>query len=159
MLRLFEVLNLKPFKATIKSFLLDLDYRHAQFWGPLKFAPYNMMYWYFYTALGRKAFEKFLSTSGNLLVVIDPPYGALVDPIAHNLKQIGSQFKLVHSENHGENEVKIMWIFPYFVESRLQQAMPELKLCNYQIAYENHPNFNGKSDLQERQFACLPISP
>lgn len=141
--RLFEVLNLKPFKTTIKSFLLDLDYRHAQFWSPLKFAPYNMMSGYFYTALGQKALEKFVSTSSNLLIVIDPPYGALVDPIAHNLKRICSQSKL-SEKSLVENDVKIMWIFPYFMESRLQQAMPGLKLCDYQLTYENHPKFSGK---------------
>uniref|UniRef100_A0A8C2GBJ9 Zinc finger, CCHC domain containing 4 n=1 Tax=Cyprinus carpio TaxID=7962 RepID=A0A8C2GBJ9_CYPCA len=65
---------------TMKSLLLDIDYRHCQFYGQDEFSRYNI-----YTVVQEAVmfFQGFLSEEGGAKVVMvtDPPFGGLVKPL------------------------------------------------------------------------------
>nr|CAB3267889.1 zinc finger CCHC domain-containing protein 4 [Phallusia mammillata] len=140
---MIQVANLK--NGPMKSLLMDIDDRYISFWPSDKFARFNMFNHYLFTQSGEKIFNKFVSDASQnqnqLAVVLDPPFGGLVDCIAESLKWIKEQ----HSSNskHQTSKLLILWLFPYFMEPRIVDSLPDLHMLDYCVDYDNHKKFKN----------------
>lgn len=67
-----------------------------------------------------------------MCIVIDPPFGGRVEPIAHTLKEISATYKKLCDKPEDFN-VPIIWAFPYFSEPYIMNLMPEIKMHDYQV--------------------------
>ncbi|XP_030758764.1 rRNA N6-adenosine-methyltransferase ZCCHC4 [Sitophilus oryzae] len=124
------------------SILLDIDKRYHTFFGPLEFCWYNSFNNYFFFKEGQQVFNDFVrNTNGdNTVLVTDPPFGGRIEPLAETFKSIKQQYRQVNNE--GRN-LPIFWIFPYFMEPQLQNFLPDLKMLDYKVEYDNHPLFQN----------------
>ena len=80
-----------------------------QFYSKKKYCRYNMFNHHFFRGAKSEAvYREFLtdsaedSTSGGLLVIMDPPFGGLVDVLAHTMKCINNDWK---QANPGLNKI------------------------------------------------------
>ncbi|KAL1425059.1 hypothetical protein MTO96_019514 [Rhipicephalus appendiculatus] len=78
-----------------------------------------------------------LLTGHRCAVVVDPPFGGLVDAVARTLEHLAEQAATL------DCELKVFWFFPYFNEKRIITALPRLRMCDYAVDYENHADFTS----------------
>ena len=69
----------------IKRFLLDIDERFCQFYAKSLFARYNLFNQHFFDDDHKTGYSTFLREANKLCVIIDPPYGGLIQLIAHTI--------------------------------------------------------------------------
>ncbi|XP_049873750.1 rRNA N6-adenosine-methyltransferase ZCCHC4 [Pectinophora gossypiella] len=147
------------------SILLDYDTRHHQFNPPNKFLWYNMFNDYLFNGNNdEKVLKKFFKSSkeGGICVVMDPPFGGRVEPLIQTLRDLSSIYRKTFDKP--ENEIiPVIWAFPYFSEPYIKNLMPEIKMHDYQVEYENHKKFqNGKKGRKNgspvRFFTNLPLA-
>jgi hypothetical protein len=125
---IFESLTVStPHLAT---YLLDLDDRLTQFYSSAHFTQYNMFNNHFFDS--KEPFDTFMKKSKNLLVCIDPPYGGIV-------KLIGNTVNLLKGQGV---KVSLFLFYPYFNEVWINRWLPEFKMLDYKVSYENHKNFS-----------------
>ncbi|XP_036186346.1 rRNA N6-adenosine-methyltransferase ZCCHC4 isoform X4 [Myotis myotis] len=136
--RLHELIRLKASgdkKPNIKSLLLDIDFRYSQFYMEDSFCHYNMFNHHFFD--GEAALEvcrTFLQEDKGegVIMVTDPPFGGLVEPLAVTFKKLIAMWKKGQSQDNNHKELPIFWIFPYFFESRICQFFPSFQMLDYQ---------------------------
>ncbi|KAM7158372.1 rRNA N(6)-adenosine-methyltransferase ZCCHC4 isoform 2-T2 [Molossus nigricans] len=136
--RLHELIRLKASddnKSNIKSLLLDIDFRYSQFYMEDSFCHYNMFNHHFFD--GEAALEvcrTFLQEDQGegVIMVTDPPFGGLVEPLAVTFKKLIAMWKKGQSQDNNHKELPIFWIFPYFFESRICQFFPSFRMLDYQ---------------------------
>ncbi|NP_001087167.1 rRNA N6-adenosine-methyltransferase ZCCHC4 [Xenopus laevis] len=163
--RLHELIKLRACKGTtppIKSLLLDIDFRYSQFYSEEEFSHYNMFNHHFFGGEAAKLVcQKFLQEEdGNgALLVTDPPFGGLVEPLAFSFKRLREMWKDSNPEN--ANNLPIFWMFPYFFESRILQCFPDFAMLDYQVDYDNHALYKhgktGRKQSPVRIFTDLPL--
>ncbi|KAL2780073.1 rRNA N6-adenosine-methyltransferase ZCCHC4 isoform 2 [Daubentonia madagascariensis] len=122
-------------KSNIKSLLLDIDFRYSQFYMEDSFCHYNMFNHHFFD--GKAALEvcrTFLQEDEGegVIMVADPPFGGLVEPLAVTFKKLIAMWKEGQSQDDSHKELPIFWIFPYFFESRICQFFPSFCMLDYQ---------------------------
>ena len=139
--RLFEVLRRD---SSIKVVLLDIDTRLANFFKPgHEWLWYNMFNHHFFNEKHEKRFENFVKlATENLLVITDPPFGGRTELLAETWKKISQNWKNIHEKSE---DPTLMWIFPYFMETKIQQELSDLKMSDFQVEYSNHVDFSGQS--------------
>uniref|UniRef100_A0A8C1Y679 rRNA N(6)-adenosine-methyltransferase ZCCHC4 n=1 Tax=Cyprinus carpio TaxID=7962 RepID=A0A8C1Y679_CYPCA len=97
--KVIKLRNMEGKSPTMKSLLLDIDYRHCQFYGQDEFSRYNI-----YTVVQEAVmfFQGFLSEEGGAKVVMvtDPPFGGLVKPLANSFSQIPKDIILPEDEGY-----------------------------------------------------------
>ncbi|XP_048448482.1 rRNA N6-adenosine-methyltransferase ZCCHC4, partial [Rhincodon typus] len=86
---------------------------------------------------GKPAFETFRTflcqnKGESVVMVTDPPFGGLVEALAHSFKKIVGEWKTSRNKIEDE-ELPIFWIFPYFFEPRIRQYFPTLNMLDYQV--------------------------
>ncbi|XP_013373515.1 PREDICTED: zinc finger CCHC domain-containing protein 4 isoform X2 [Chinchilla lanigera] len=155
--RLHELIGLTASgdkKSTLKSLLLDIDFRYSQFYMEDSFCHYNMFNHHFFD--GKPALEvcrAFLQEDKGegVIMVTDPPFGGLVEPLAVT-------FKKLIDDSH--QEMPIFWIFPYFFEARICQFFPSFCMLDYQVDYDNHALYKhgktGRKQSPVRIFTNIP---
>ncbi|EAW92838.1 hCG19611, isoform CRA_b [Homo sapiens] len=97
--RLHELIKLTASgdkKSNIKSLLLDIDFRYSQFYMEDSFCHYNMFNHHFFD--GKTALEvcrAFLQEDKGegIIMVTDPPFGGLVEPLAITFKKLIAMWK------------------------------------------------------------------
>lgn len=114
------------------SLLLDIDHRYRQFYPPTQYLCFNMFNCFFYDNDGLEHFQTFLSSSSNIAVVVDPPFGGLVRVLAQGLRKI---YQLA------EKELTTVLVFPYYMEDHVLAALPSFRMSDYQVTYRNHKSF------------------
>ena len=125
-------------KSSPKAMLLDLDDRFLQFYPPTSYQHYNLSSNYFFEEEeGPKYLKLFLKKCTKLLIVCDPPFGALARVIANNIATLKAQVQ----EMAPEAEILTYWIFPYFLTKHMAEVAPDLKMCHFIVEYDNHPVF------------------
>ncbi|XP_006899340.1 PREDICTED: zinc finger CCHC domain-containing protein 4 [Elephantulus edwardii] len=166
--RLHELIRLKASddtKSHIKSLLLDIDFRYSQFYIEDSFCHYNMFNHHFFD--GKAALEEcraFLQEDkgDGVIMVTDPPFGGLVEPLAVTFKKLIALWKEGQNQGDSCRELPIFWIFPYFFESRICQFFPNFCMLDYQVDYENHAQYkHGKTGRRQspvRIFTNIPPS-
>nr|XP_055032605.1 rRNA N6-adenosine-methyltransferase ZCCHC4 isoform X2 [Misgurnus anguillicaudatus]XP_055032606.1 rRNA N6-adenosine-methyltransferase ZCCHC4 isoform X2 [Misgurnus anguillicaudatus]XP_055032607.1 rRNA N6-adenosine-methyltransferase ZCCHC4 isoform X2 [Misgurnus anguillicaudatus] len=153
--RLHELIKLRNMEAkshTMKSLLLDIDYRYCQFYGQDEFCHYNMFNHHFFNKEAVTFYEEFLSEEGGdkVVMVTDPPFGGLVKPLANSFIRISMTWKKSQNKESSAGELPMIWIFPYFFESRILECFPSFSMLDYQVDYDNHPLYkHGKTGRKQ----------
>ncbi|XP_066586535.1 rRNA N6-adenosine-methyltransferase ZCCHC4 [Prorops nasuta] len=148
--RIHEYIN-QNYESKISSLLLDFDSRFHNFFGPLQYCWYNLFNHHFFFNEAKNVFKDFVTQNGgkDLILICDPPFGGRVEAMSQTIKAIQDLHK---KWNHIEDTdtLKIIFIFPYFMESIIQQksnpplingGLRELKMADYKVDYDNHPLF------------------
>lgn len=123
------------------SLLFDIDHRYRQFYPPTQYLRFNMFNCFFYDNDGLEHFQTFLSSSSNVAVVVDPPFGGLVRVLARGLRKI---YQLAGKE------LPTLLVFPYFMEEHVSAALPSLRMSDYQVTYRNHKSFGETTRKKSR---------
>uniref|UniRef100_A0A8C6SXP7 Zinc finger, CCHC domain containing 4 n=1 Tax=Neogobius melanostomus TaxID=47308 RepID=A0A8C6SXP7_9GOBI len=144
------VKNLEKNDEPMKSLLLDIDFRYAQFYSQGEFCHYNMFNHHFFGGeAAKKVLQSFLSESDGdkVVMVADPPFGGLVKPLANSFSLISHVWAAQHNS---VGEMPMMWIFPYFFEPRILECLPSFRMLDYQVDYDNHPLYkHGKTGRKQ----------
>ncbi|NP_001388357.1 rRNA N6-adenosine-methyltransferase ZCCHC4 [Rattus norvegicus] len=150
-------------KPDMRSLLLDIDFRYSQFYLEESFCRYNMFNHHFFD--GKAALEvckAFLQEEEGkgVIMVTDPPFGGLVEPLAVTFKKLIAMWKEGQSQDDSHKELPIFWIFPYFFESRICQFFPSFCMLDYQVDYDNHALYKhgktGRKQSPVRIFTNIP---
>ena len=156
--RLHEYIQNENFK--IQSILLDIDYRYKQFYPNYQFFHYNMFNNHFFDGqTAHNQFVKFISTNEKFVVLIDPPFGGLIQPLAYSIKEITSIWKKHH--NSTNELVPLMLFYPYFNEHHIMTHLPTVNMSDYIVNYENHNKFaqnTRKYGSPIRLFTNIPLA-
>nr|KAF6432772.1 zinc finger CCHC-type containing 4 [Rousettus aegyptiacus] len=95
-----------------------------------------------------------------VIMVTDPPFGGLVEPLAVTFKKLIAMWKEGQSQDNNQKELPIFWIFPYFFESRICQFFPSFCMLDYQVDYDNHALYKhgktGRKQSPVRIFTNIP---
>ncbi|KAJ8382192.1 hypothetical protein SKAU_G00029700 [Synaphobranchus kaupii] len=150
---LIKIRNQETGREVLTSLLLDIDFRYAQFYSEEEFCHYNMFNHHFFNRERAEAvFNAFLHEEGHekVVLVTDPPFGGLVKPLAHSFSQVSDTWKTLQSPGSGSQEMPMVWIFPYFFESRILECFPSFSMLDYQVDYDNHPLYkHGKTGRKQ----------
>lgn len=114
------------------SFLLDIDPRFAQFYGPKEFARFNCFNGFYFDPTGPA--REFISSCD--AIIVDPPFGGVIEALGLTIRRL--------RESSTSVKVTTIVFLPYFLESRLIAALPDLHMSDYRANYENHNVFNSK---------------
>ncbi|XP_060521921.1 rRNA N6-adenosine-methyltransferase ZCCHC4 [Cylas formicarius] len=138
--RIHERIGSEP--SLMKSILLDFDSRFHNFFGPSQFCWYNFFNHHFFFKNSKSVFGEFLrSTGGNKTVLItDPPFGGRVEPLAFTVKKINRQYKKLTGAT---SDLPVFWVFPYFMEPQIINSLPNYRMLDYKVEYDNHPLFQN----------------
>ncbi|XP_011604778.2 rRNA N(6)-adenosine-methyltransferase ZCCHC4 [Takifugu rubripes] len=146
---LIKLRNLEHPSDPIRSLLLDMDFRYAQFYSQEEFSHYNMFNHHFFDGQAPRALlQTFLTESGGgkAVMVADPPFGGLVKPLANSFSLISRMWRKAQNSDNGIPDMPMIWIFPYFFEPRILECLPCLTMLDYQVDYDNHPLYkHGKT--------------
>ncbi|XP_032129454.1 rRNA N6-adenosine-methyltransferase ZCCHC4 isoform X2 [Sapajus apella] len=139
--------------------------RYSQFYTEDSFCHYNMFNHHFFD--GKTALEvcrAFLQEDKGegVIMVTDPPFGGLVEPLAITFKKLIAMWKEGQSQDDSDKELPIFWIFPYFFESRICQFFPSFRMLDYQVDYDNHALYKhgktGRKQSPVRIFTNIPLN-
>lgn len=153
--------------SKFKSYLLDIDFRFQNFYTKQSFARFNMFNGHFFSSC-RDSFSDFLSSCDATCppaILIDPPFGGLVQPLVAVLKQISTMWAhankvdltLLHDSKHLlKNEesasdplLPVIWAFPYFLETAVKKELPHFQMLDYKVSYKNHALFQSGLDKKD----------
>jgi hypothetical protein len=136
-----SVFELLP--SHLNCLLLDLDPRFQAFYSPEKFLWYNFFNGHvFHGDKPKTVLQNFLISSEKLLIILDPPFGAKTDLIAHSLNRIKAQVENLSFSA----KVSTVWVFPYFMERQMAASCPALAMADYRVTYSNHKEFGGDGE-------------
>lgn len=154
-------------KMAKKILLMDIDERFIQFYSKKLFCRFNMFNFYFYNDDEAKiAYKLFLSSaydndkSGKkILILLDPPFNAMVQQIMYSINRITRDFFL--NQLNDSNKIKSLDIFsdsmylptimtfPKFMCPRIKSFCEEAEILNIPVTYNNHPKFsNNRSPIR-----------
>lgn len=165
---------LENYEDTISSLLLDFDGRFHNFFGPLNYCWYNLLNNHFFNESAIHVFKDFLmqNKGKHTYLICDPPFGSRVEPISWTIKKISEFHKKWNNIENETDCLKIMFIFPYFMESIMKQksnppgisgGLKDLSMTDYKVAYDNHPLFLNDSNGTKlpspiRIFTNIPLN-
>lgn len=140
---IFELIRNKEFN----SLLLDFDYRYYWFYSSKEFCWFNMFNYHFF---GNEESSKMLLLKNlqfsNIIAVIDPPFGARIEPLAKTVETFQSLTA---------SRIQIILILPYFMEPQVLSSFPDFKMLDYPIDYLNHNKFKNKQ--HNSSVKCSPV--
>ncbi|KAG7461949.1 hypothetical protein MATL_G00196600 [Megalops atlanticus] len=126
---------------------------YSQFYSEDEFCHYNMFNHHFFNGEPAEAvYKAFLRQDDGekVVMVTDPPFGGLVKPLAHSFSRISDTWKSLQTPENSGQEMPMVWIFPYFFESRILECFPSFSMMDYQVDYDNHPLYkHGKTGRKQ----------
>jgi len=153
-----------PANLSSQSMLLDLDPRFLSFYTSKRFLWFNFFNGHFFHGEESSTiFRDFLISCDNLLVILDPPFGAKTELISHSLSRVTDQLEMLSISA----TVSTIWVFPYFMERQVKQYQPNLLMSDYRVTYSGHVQFGDKEDQVAgarklgspvRLFTSIPLS-
>ena len=151
--------KLKKRTKSVESILLDIDLRLrpiydscSSTWGT--FCHYNMFNHFFFRETEQQDYFNFLKGDEDVIIVTDPPFGGKCELIGRTLNAIKEDI----SKQRGiETRINIMWIFPYYMERQILQAIPEMKMSDYQVCYETKDKNGYKDGLESGNSGCRKV--
>ena len=141
-----EYIDCHKNKLNLKSILLDIDHRYKQFYSRKKFLRFNLFNNYFFDGpKAEKIFTNFVrqSTRDSIVVVMDPPFGGLVQAMANTIENISQMWRNLSNVSDESKLILTLLIFPYFNEKRITSRMPSFRISDYMVDYDNHKKFNS----------------
>jgi len=126
--------------TNMSSILLDIDRRYHAFFGPLQFCWHNMFNNYFFLENSKQVFKDFLQTDKgkDMVLITDPPFGGRVELLAQTIKTVNQLYK---SLNNTDQDLPVVFVFPYFMEPQILNSLPNFTMLDYKVDYDNHPLF------------------
>ncbi|XP_048732023.2 general transcription and DNA repair factor IIH helicase subunit XPD-like [Ostrea edulis] len=129
--------------GVLKSFLLDLDLRYMQLYGPKHYSRYNMFNHHFFD--GEKSVDSLTSflnscSCDQVAMVFDPPFGGMVEALTVSIRKLSDLWK---EASQADSCLPILWFFPYFMEKRIIDAFENFHMLDYKVDYDNHQLFRG----------------
>lgn len=134
---------------------------------------YNLFNNHFFNKDAVDVFKDFITQNEgkNTYLICDPPFGGRVEPISYTLKTISDLHKKLNNINDDNFSLKIMFIFPYFMEHIMREksnppsvtgGLRDLKMSDYKVDYDNHSLFiSNKGDKKQgspvRIFTNIPL--
>jgi hypothetical protein len=143
-----EYIDSRREKLNINSILLDIDERFKQFYSPQNYLKFNLFNNYFFDGLtAEKTFHNFIKESPkeSLILIIDPPFGGLIEAIAQTIDKITKIWKQENQIKSDNKLIPMLLFFPYFNENRIISSMPSLSMSDYMVDYCNHNKFKQES--------------
>ncbi|XP_074659207.1 rRNA N(6)-adenosine-methyltransferase ZCCHC4-like [Tubulanus polymorphus] len=136
--RIHEVLH-HQYKS-VSSLLLDMDHRFLQFFPPTQFCRYNVFNGHFFDGEDSVAtYQQFLAEK-ELVVLIDPPFGGRIDVLSSTVRKIEADWR---KQAQCDSEVLSLMLFcPYFMEPRILESLPAIKMLDFKVDYTNHATFH-----------------
>ena len=138
----------------IESLLLDMDERYQVFYPSVDtFVRCNINNLYFFDdEKGEARVWRYLQ-EGCDGIILDPPYGVMADTLCdtiRKLSQLAGTQPARHSQNRTvkEGEVGVLWCFPYYLEERVREGLPSLRMLDYRVCYENHNFFHDGRTIE-----------
>lgn len=158
--RLYEYISYN-FGDKMTCFLLDIDARFHQFVGPLNYAWYNLFNNHFFNPEAKTLFKDFLTQENgrDMYIVCDPPFGGRVEPISQTIKSITDNHKKWNNIKVADDELKTLFIFPYFMESIIKKksnppgiagGISDLDMTDFKVEYQNHATFQEQLNLAKK---------
>ncbi|XP_033324773.1 rRNA N(6)-adenosine-methyltransferase ZCCHC4 isoform X1 [Megalopta genalis] len=164
---------LDKYEDKMSSLLLDFDGRFHNFFGPLSYCWYNLLNNHFFNESSVQVFKDFImqNEGKDTYLICDPPFGSRVEAMSWTIKRLSDLHKKWNNVENKEDYLKIIFIFPYFMESLMKQksnppgtagGLKDLKLTDYKVCYENHSLFvrnpkNKKLPSPIRIFTNIPL--
>lgn len=132
------------------SFLLDLDARYHQFYEADRFARFNMFNGHFFDQHGLKSFEQFIQHNNSILILIDPPFGGLIECLARTVHRMC---------NRRMTEISIALFFPYFNEHWIRKAFEsdQVQITDFIVTYDNHTKYGSRQSSKPSTVAQSPV--
>lgn len=128
----------------VDSIQLDIDSRLAQFSIASRFVWFNMFNAFFFEGeVGQRKLLNFIvkSNGENLAIIIDPPFGGLIELLAQTI----NSFTQLISKTHPGCSVPLFLVMPVFFKKPIQDHLPLLKVSDYIVRYINHSKFSKSS--------------
>ncbi|CAD6194387.1 unnamed protein product [Caenorhabditis auriculariae] len=147
--------TLKIAKTEHQLFLLDYDRRHAHFFPSTQFAQYSMLVDHFFDPKSEEKLVNFFKNSGKVLIVVDPPFGAFIDPLMKSLEKIKHRFLGSRPPNSTGSFHSII-ILPIYVGKHVIRNDKSFWMSDYRVTYDNHKVFSKPSKSIVRLFTDLP---
>ncbi|KAL7298819.1 hypothetical protein TKK_0008559 [Trichogramma kaykai] len=152
----------------MSSLLLDFDGRFHNFFGPLSYCWYNLFNHHFFQENSETVLEQFLTQNKgkNTFIVCDPPFGGRLEPMSQTMKTIRDLHKKLNNIVNEEDEIKVFFILPYYMEGIMKQksnpqdvegGLSDLKMSDYKVEYDNHPLFVAKDEEKKKQGSQVRI--
>ena len=170
----------------IRSMLLDIDKRYLQFFPASQFLCFNMVNGFcFETPESEQHLDNFLKNSHRLLILIDPPFGALIPALGETIRKLQKRLAYLKREPTTDDQQKItvsdetietpqetqgqlavqsakpsstsnLMIFHlYFFEKHIVSEFPGVKMMDFQLSYANHAKMNQQEKSIARIFTDL----
>ncbi|CAI4231767.1 unnamed protein product [Auanema sp. JU1783] len=150
--RLFETLkNDKEDKKHI--FMLDFDRRYAHFYQSLQYAQYSMLVDHFFDPKAEQKLNNFFAKCSSLLIVCDPPFGVILDPLVESIKKNIARYMAARKGK--KSKVNTAYIVPFFLDKHIMRLDPSFWLCDYRVTYDNHKNFSKSKRTSVRIISDL----
>lgn len=142
---IFEIIQ----NENISSVLLDIDPRYRQFYSKNQFIQFNMFNYYFFDSDGEHCLDIFLHHSKHILILIDPPFGGLMECLAKSIHKIQAKFL---SLNQHKVSSSIVLFFPYFNEHWIRRVFfkENVQITDFIVTYENHLKYQQKIKLKNK---------
>ncbi|VEN51993.1 unnamed protein product [Callosobruchus maculatus] len=125
---------------SMSSILLDFDKRFHNFFGPLQYCWYNLFNHHFFLPDAKTVFDDYLKSCSNVALIMDPPFGARIEPISLNLGTITNLLKKYHGT---KSNLSVFLVLPYFMEPQVLNWLPDMKMSDYKVEYDNHVKFKN----------------
>ena len=123
---------------SIRSLLVDIDARFANFYGNKKFLWCNYFNGHFFNGeADRESFRNFLIESEKILLLIDPPFGAKTELISHSLDRTLHMLDMFNMKA----SASVIWIFPYFMERQVLGVRGNMRMSDYRVTYRDHKQY------------------
>ncbi|KAF6200786.1 hypothetical protein GE061_005232 [Apolygus lucorum] len=134
----------------IRCLMLDIDSRYMTFYNKEEFGWFNMLNFHFLTdeSVGFDSLKKTIST-GKVLVILDPPFGARLELLAYSINRISSLCS---------GKCMVFLVLPYFMEPQVTKYLPDFQMLDYVVHYTNHSKMKSHKKSAVRFFTNVPPS-
>ena len=148
---IFEMIN-NTKQGEVDAFLLDIDYRFAQFIHPQQFTRFNMFnYFFFDDQAGENSVREFLSkgTMEDTLILCDPPFGVRLVMLKKTIRRFQAMingWSDISIDDDTSPYPAFCLCFPYFNEHWIKSVFGDhLKRTDFVMFYANHSKFKIKT--------------
>lgn len=133
----------------VKCMFLDIDPRYMTFYNEEEFGWFNMMNFHFLSdAKQRLESLRQLMKSGKVSVFIDPPFGVRLEILAATVEKL---------RDFGD-DVTFFLALPYFMEPHVTKSLPDFKILDYVLHYENHSKMRSHKKSAVRYFTNVSLN-